>query len=297
MIKTLLIIIVVSIGCSIQNSGYSRAAAKGTVFTYRTPESQTDSRYQYDTQLLQLALESTVETDGAYRLVPSPVMNFARARSFIKSNSLPNFILKLSYEPDFENNNMAYVPFPVDLGIVGYRVCFAHPEVVEQLSHVDSLDKLRSFTHGQGTGWTDIGILRHNGFDVTEVANYESLFKMVSTRRFDLFCRGANELLDEFKAHEHIQNLSYDKAIAFFYPFPRFFYTNAANTEALDRISRGLAIAYNNGSLQKLWTRRYKESVDFVGLDQRRIFTLENPLIESLSVDYQRYFLNPLELK
>lgn len=216
-------LILAALGWIVLNSGYSFAETEPSVFTYRSPESDIDHRYRYDKQLLQLALDSTEATDGPYRLVPSPVMNAARAQSFVEKNTLPNLILKLSYNPAFEAHNMAFVPFPVDLGIVGYRVCFAHPEIVERVSQVESIDDLRKFRHGQGSGWADIEILRHNGFDVTGITSYESLFRMVAMRRFDLFCRGANELLDEFTEHKDIQGLSYDSSMALFYPFPRFF--------------------------------------------------------------------------
>lgn len=268
-----------------------------TVFTYRAPESGNDLRYDYDTRLLQLALENTVETDGPYKLVPSPVMNYARAHSYLKTNVLPNFIVKLSYDPAFEVSGFDFVPFPVDLGIVGYRVCFAHPDVVDELMGTDSLSGLRDFTHGQGVGWADTDVLRHNGLTVREVSSYESLFKMVANRRFDLFCRGANELLDELNMHRHIDNLSYDKSMVIFYPLPRFFYTNMANLRALKRIERGLLKAYENGSLQKLWSQYYQESVDFVELDKRKQFNLVNPLLEQLDVDFQHYFYDPTQKK
>jgi len=275
-------------------SNISALAAEATVFTYRAAESKNDFRYEYDTNLLKLALESTVDTDGPYRLVPSPNMNYARAHLYLKSNSLPNFIIKLSYNPDFEKRGLTFAPFPVDLGIVGYRICFANPEITEQLSGVSSLKELNIFTHGQGTGWSDLEILQYNGFTVREVSSYESLFTMVAARRFDLFCRGANEFLDELTAHRHVQNLSYDKTFALFYPIPRFFYTNQANSRAMDRIHRGLMRAHENGSLLRLWLKHYKASIDFAELGKRRIIHLENPLVKGLSVDYQKYFYNPL---
>lgn len=286
----ILIILIGFFCCFVQPCGVAFSATNATIFTFRRAESEKDLRYEYDNELLRLALESTIETDGPYQLVPSPIMNYARARAYISDNSLPNFIIKLSYEPRFESQGMAYAPFPVDLGIVGYRVCFANPEVAEQFSQAKTYNDLRNFNYGQGTGWADVEILRHNGFTVTEVSEYESLFRMVANRRFDLFCRGANELLDEMNMHQHIQNLSYDKSIALFYPLPRFFYTNATNTSALDRIHRGLINAYDNGSLQRLWRKHYQKGIDFVELDQRRIFILENPLIKDLKFDYQKYF-------
>lgn len=271
------------------------ALAKETLFTYRAPESDTDARYNYDTDLLRLALENTIDSDGPFRLVPSPRMNFARASTYLENNQLPNFIVKYSYQRDFESRNISFVPFPIDLGIVGFRVCFAHPEVVRQLAQVENIEDLKRFTHGQGVGWTDIEILRHNGFEVTTTTQYESLFLMVANRRFDLFCRGANELLEEFTLHKHIKNLSYDRTIAISYPLPRFFYTNSANKAALDRIHRGLLIAYNNGSLQELWLKHYKESIDFARLEHRKVFPIENPFVDGLEFDYSRFFYDPFK--
>lgn len=58
-----------------------------------------------------------------------------------------------------------------------------------------------------------------------EVAQCESLFVMAAGNRFDLFCRGANELRDEFESYEHIKGLAYDTSmqlpihsLAFFIP-------------------------------------------------------------------------------
>ena len=79
-----------------------------------------------------------------------------------------------------------------------------------------------------------------------------------------------------------------------YYPFPRFFYTNADNSDALDRIQRGLLRSYENGSLQKLWHKHYDQSIDFVELDQRRIFILDKPFTKRLQVEYQQYLFNPL---
>lgn len=288
-----IILLVIAYTLSLQFSVFCHATDEVPVFTYRAPESDKDLRYEYDTNLLRLALETTVESDGPYRLVSSPRMNYARAHSYLQSNKLANLILKLSYDPFFAEKGFDFVNFPVDLGIVGYRICFAHPETVEQLLEVDSIEELRKFTHGQGAGWADVAVLRYNNFDVSVVPEYESLFKMVAARRFDLFCRGANELHGELSMHQNIQNLSFDKSMIIFYPFPRFFYSNAANTKALDRIERGLLKSYKNGSMQKLWLEHYGHSIEFVGLDKRKIFTLKNPLIEGLKDDYKKYFYSP----
>ena len=101
--KHIRLILFIVLGWVIQNPEYSFSTQQVTVFTYRAPESKVDHRYEYDNDLLRLALENTVETDGPYQLVPSPVMNYARAHSYLELNSLPNLILKLSYAPVLED--------------------------------------------------------------------------------------------------------------------------------------------------------------------------------------------------
>jgi len=86
---------------------------------------------------------------------------------------------------------------------------------------------------------------------------------MVATGRFDLFARGANELLKEFGSHKKIKDLMYDKSIALYYPLPRFFFTAKSNTRAIKRIEEGLIAAYQDGSIEKVWKKQYGPSVSY----------------------------------
>lgn len=266
-----------------------------TVITYRTPESKTDSRYDYDTAVLDLALQKTVDSYGDYRLVPSPRMNFGRTMNYLKNNELENLVVKLSYSQSHPADSFSFAAFPIDLGIVGFRVCFISDDIKEELSHVDDIQTLKKYTHGQGVGWSDIDILRTNGMQVKATAPYASLFKMVALNRFDLFCRGANELLDEYQVHKNIPKLSYDEHFSLVYPLPRFFYSNSANKKVLLRIEQGLIKAHADGSLQTLWWRHYGDSIRFSKLEKRILFRLDNPLLEGLDESYQQYFFNPLQ--
>lgn len=266
-----------------------------SVFTYRAPESDSDHRYDYDTAALRLALEKTRQEYGPYRLEPSPAMTFPRAISAVSRNEYPNFFVKLSYEEEHvSQRNMTFAKFPVDLGIVGYRVCFTSPQSREKVKAAKSLDDLKKFSIGQGRGWADVEILRHNGFQVVEASNYENLFRMVANHRFDLFCRGTNELLDEYEAHRNIDNLTYDQTFSIAYPLPRFFFTHHSNKKTAERITEGLLAAFRDGSLQELWRKNYWNSINFVRLDKRRIYWLENPLLKGLGFNYRQYFFNPL---
>lgn len=268
--------------------------AEPTVFHYRASESKNDVRYEYDLAVLTLALEKTKDEYGGYSLVSTPSVTFPRAVEFARKGIYTNFFLKHSFEGKF-GNELVYVPFPVDLGIVGYRVCFTSAAGQEKLKNVESLEQLKALAHIQGSGWSDVEILRYNGFVVQEISGYENMFRMIAAGRSDLFCRGANEIFDEYQARKSISNLKYDSTMAIVYPLPRFFYTNAQNTEAAERVFQGLVLAYDDGSLVSLWESYYSENYSFSNLDNRRLFRIYNPLLEGLDTEYQKYFYGPLK--
>jgi hypothetical protein len=181
------------------------------------------------------------------------------------------------------------------LGIVGYRVCFTNKKNKSRLKNIKTIDDLRKFSHGQGQDWADVEILRHHGFTVVTAATYESLFNMVAMGRFDLFCRGTNELLDEYNAHKNMKDLTYDESFSLEYPLPRFFYSNKKNKELIARVQKGLVLAYNDGSLKRLWEKEYRKSIDFVNLKKRKIFHVDNPNLSDIKFEYKKYFYDPLK--
>lgn len=266
-----------------------------TIVWHRSPLDFGSFRYVYDIEVLRLALEKTRPAYGDYQLQAIPAGNFKRMLHTLRRNNYPNMLLEISYDKTLEDSGeLTYISFPIELGIIGYRVCFVNPAVKDRVSQVNSLDELRQYTMGQGVGWADIEILRHNGFRVTEVSNYTSLFRMVAGGRFDLLCRGVNELMMEYGQYQRIGNLTYDESFALVYRLPRFFYLHKKDAALKQRVEEGLKLAYGDGSLQALWRKHNWQSIEFTRLPTRKIFYLENPLIDGLPRDYERYFYNPL---
>lgn len=264
--------------------------AAETVFTHRIAESQGDTRPDYEVAVLRLALEKTQVEYGAFRLEGAPRINVTRSIHSIRTNSFSNFFYSLGYEAIYDSyKEMAYVPFPIDLGVLGYRTCFTSEPNLERLARITTLEELKTFTHGQGRGWVDAKILQHNGFKVIEVEQYDKLFKMVAADRFDLFCRGANEIKDEYDIRHTMKGIAYDRSVLIYYPMPIVLYTNVNNVEAIERVTKGIKKAYADGSLQKLWSLQHQASVDFAELGKRKIFRLENPFIKDINFNHEQY--------
>jgi len=272
-------------------------AASDFVVSYRTPviRNTTSTYHDYYTELLKLTLEKTRPTYGDYKMkgVP-PSTSLLRSLSDAVANTYPNLAIEVGYEEKLTDSGMlTYINIPIDGGIFGYRVCFTNAAIKEQLKKVNSVNDLRKYTIAQGVGWVDTEILRANGLTVVEISNFEGIFKMVAAGRIDLFCRGANQLQPEAEQFKSLTKLTYDESFVLVYPLPRFFYLNAKNTLAKERIQAGLQIAFKDGSLKALWNKHYQAGIEFSKLNQRKHIYLENPLLKNLPPDYKQYFIDP----
>ncbi|WP_052417522.1 hypothetical protein [Cellvibrio mixtus] len=268
------------------------------VVSHRSPYAPGDTHHLYSTALLQLALEKTRNDYGDFRLNPIPPRNYTRALKALVDNAYPNLVIETSYEQNLtQNSNLNFINFPMDLGVLGYRVCFMNPKLKKNGLKIDSLQQLSQYSFAHGVGWADTLIFRHNGLKVREIDNYDSIFLMVIGGRVDFFCRGVNEILGEVEQFSQLNNLVIDDHFMLVYPLPRFFYLNSKNVLAKERIEEGLKRAYMDGSLQTLWKAHYHTSLDYVRLKGRKIIALENPLLGNLNTRFTPDFIHLLDNK
>ena len=95
-----------------------------------------------------------------------------------------------------------------------------------------------------------------------------ALFELVAVGRADLFCRSVQEIGQELQAHAGVKGLALDDSLLLSYDLPQYLYTHAGNQVAIERISRGLRLAFADGSLQALM-RSYLQPSLARALDQR----------------------------
>ncbi|MES2823325.1 MAG: hypothetical protein V4732_06975 [Pseudomonadota bacterium] len=255
------------------------------------------SRDTYTSELIKLALEKTRAAHGEYKLLIASSLPHKRRVAVLQQNTFENAFTSFGYDEQWETSgNLTYVDFPVDLGILGWRICFTNKNIKEKVKMANSLADFRQFSIVQGVAWSDNTILRENGFHVIELDPYTSLFKMVASGRADLFCRGVNELPNEYKAYKNIGNLTYDESFLLAYKMPLFLYTNKANSIAKQRLEEGLKIAYADGSIKHLWLEKYKDSIEFSNIKQRKIIHLKNSTIDKAPKSYEKYLIDPATL-
>jgi hypothetical protein len=262
------------------------------VVSHRSPFTEGDKHHIYSTDLLRLALEKTRKEYGDFTMRPIPPRNYARALKAAVDDAYPNLIIETSYEQALTHHaKLDFINFPMDLGVLGYRVCFINPKLKASDKKIASLEDLRQYTFAHGVGWADTTIFRHNGLKVQEIDNYDGIFLMVVGGRVDFFCRGVNEILGEMEQFSQLKELTIDEQFVLVYPLPRFFYLNGKNKLAKKRIKLGLQRAYADGSLQALWKANFLPSLELVNLAQRKVIRLENPLLGDLDMSFVPDFM------
>ena len=269
-------------------SNHSRAEF---VVTYFLGENNFDT---YSYELLKLALEKTRNKYGDFTLIKTENIPNKRRFAILQQNALPNLVVMRGYQQKYDKSGeLTYINFPIDFGLLGWRICFVSPQSKAKIEAVKSLDELRRYSIVQGIDWTDNTILRENGFRVIELDGYQSLFKFVASGRADLFCRGVNELPGEFKAQKGIGNLRYNDSFVLTYKMPFFYYLNNASTLAKQRIQEGLLMGYQDGSVMHLWHNFFDTSIQFANIQNRRAFNLTNSAIDFAPKGYEKYLVDP----
>tara|TARA_R100000656_G_scaffold67598_1_gene51169 strand:+ start:82 stop:972 length:891 start_codon:yes stop_codon:yes gene_type:complete len=269
---------------------------KPLVITHKLPEFGDLKRKTFDRQIIQLALEKTQGKTGAFEMVPINIISRTHAITALNQNRYENFVMALSYEDILlEEGNLIYIPFPVELGALSYRICYANERLKDSIKNIDQLEQLKPHKLGVGEGWLDAKIMQQAGLQIVTGSNITSLFRMTQAGRADIFCPSPTEYFHEL-AVEKQTDLQLDNKLALYYPLPKFLFAHKNNQALLDRIQQGIEIAYKDGSYIKLWRSVYVRDLKRAKLNERHLIKLDNPFISTLPDDYKQYLFDPLNL-
>lgn len=188
------------------------------------------------------------------------------------------------------------IRFPLLKGLLGYRVNIINPAKQSKFSEVQTTADLQQLTFGQGNGWPDVGILRHNNLQVITTSKYESLFYMTEGGRFDGFPRGVLEPWLELQSHSEL-GLTVDKHLLMIYHLPFYFFVSPENTALADKIARGLELALANGKFDEYFLshRMISGSLARAQLKERKVFNLQNPTLPKLTPLHRRDYWFDIE--
>lgn len=253
------------------------------------------SKGSYFSDLLQLSLEKTKDDFGAFQIQPHADMNNLRAMTSVGNEKYPNPIVASSVDAQvLAFDDFAFIDFPVFLGMLGYRVCFV-PESDAARIQPKSLEQLRHFKMGLVKTWPDLDVLQHNQIQLEFAPTKQSLYLMTSRSRVDVFCRGIIEISPEEPLRRGVDNLTLDTSFAMYYDLPFFFYTHKDNDALIKRIETGLLRAYKDGSLKLIWERYFRESINLIKFENRKLIVLDNPnmALDGKQYNFRKYFYKP----
>jgi ABC-type amino acid transport substrate-binding protein len=235
-------------------------------------ESGTDTRGNYPYMLLQLVLS---KAGGNYEAGHADrVMLQGRALVQLEQNQGIDVVATMT-SADREKRLLP-IRIPLDKGLLGWRVFLVRSQDKDKFESVTSLDQLRRMRAGQGHDWPDAAILRANGMNVTVNSSYDALFQQLSAGRFDFFPRSANEVIAEQRRHP---GLEIEPRIALHYPAATYFFVNRNNTALAADIERGLRLAMQDGSFDRLFEATFSDMLRQLDLGRRITLELDNPFL------------------
>ncbi len=236
----------------------------------------------YQHSALILALEKTIPTHGTYTMnyVKEP-MNAKRAKVEIKKGNYPNLIAS-SVGNTAEFEQFSYAPFPLELGLLGYRLPIHHINNAAVYSTFNSIEQLNALRILQGVGWFDSKILKENGFSQVIEVKDEVFGKMLLADRVDLYFSSLSDI------NTHLSDtIVLNKSFVLYYHSPRFYIASKKNSAIIERIYHGLTLAFNDGSLEKLLNDYFSKALLNIDLKKTKVIKLENSRIKNID---ERYF-------
>ena len=248
-------------------------------YVYNAPESPSDTRYAYHWKILQTALEKTRANYGPYVLEPSRVMSERRQTYELTNATGLLTVMYLSTTPELEQT-LIPVRIPVDRNLGGYGILLIRKQDRPRFDSVRTLDDLKRFSIGQGLGWIDIGILQRTGFRVVTGSSYEGLFEMLANGRFDVFLRGAVEIVDEFEQRrKSLPDLDIEPNLILYYPLPMYFWfpKTPEGQRLAARAEAGMRKMIADGSYDRIFSEYQDYKIRRLKLQQRRIIRIGNP--------------------
>jgi hypothetical protein len=245
------------------------------------PEAPGDTRYDHYWQLLAQALTTTEPDFGPFTLREASLpMTEPRALAELEAGRSTITVLVHGNVADYEQRLLP-IRFPLDKGLLGYRVFLIRSDMQPKLDLVGGLDDLRRYSIGQGRDWGDVTILRAAGLTVVEGTSYEGLFPMLAAGRFQLFSRSVVEVEEELaRIKPDHPELGIERHLMLFYPLTRYFYVSRSPTgdELARRISTGLERMLKIGLFDRMFDAFKSRFDGQIGFRDRLLMRIANPL-------------------
>lgn len=250
---------------------------------------KTESRQQYEREILEAALNATNESHGQWQLQESltdyPLA--ADEASVFRSKGFDIFGT-VAGNTKLANEKKILIPLPLMKGLLGYRILIIRAADKEKFAAIKSAPQLQQLRMGIPSTWADAELFRQNGYKVEEKGSFDDLFTRLENNEFDYVTFGANEVTSVFNERAAKSGkLMVDSSLLVFYPFPLVFYVNPDNKVLAERVAQGLQIISSNGELDNIFNRYFAADLKTVNLPARAMIRLKNPILPTEMADFK----------
>ena len=251
------------------------AEAATWTITYPRPIDDSDARAQYPIALLKLALD---KTGVNYELRPSDrILLTGKAMRQLRENREVNVVWSMTDSQ--REKELTPIRIPIAKGLIGLRVFVINQNKKAKFDDVLSLTDMRKLVPIQGEEWPDTKILQANGFNVFTVPEFREAYDMIKQGKGDFFPRSVMEVDAELEAEGRRNNFYLEPSMALYYPTAMYYFVSGSNKTLANLIETGLNRAIDDGSFDALFESTYAPILESLEVDERKIFTLENPLL------------------
>ena len=250
---------------------------------------KTQSRQQYEREVLEAALSATVVSHGQWQL-QEDLTDYPLAAdeaSVFRSKGFDIFGT-VAGNAKLADEKKTLIPLPLMKGLLGYRILIIRAEDKAKFAAIKSAQQLQKLRMGIPKTWADAELFRHNGYMVEEKGSFDDLFERLENNEFDYVTFGANEVSGVFSERAAASGkLVVESSLVVFYPFPLVFYVNPDNKILAERVTSGLQAISSNGVLDTIFKRYFDADLIAVDLPSRTMIRLKNPILPSEMADFK----------
>lgn len=267
------------------------AVASGGARTVNLPSNSTnpDPQLAYVADLVRLALAKVGDLADV-RMVPLE-MQQSRSMSELLAGRASFDLMWSMTTVQREQSGLRVIRFPIDRGLLGWRLLLVTNANLKRWRRVSSLDDVRQYVAGQGHDWPDVQILKANGLPVVTTHNYDALFRMLKVGRFDYLPRSILEVDAELAEDRHPE-LKVVPDLMLRYPAAAYLFVSPNQAALADDLARGMRLAADDGSFQALFRSYFGQLLEAHLVQPSRVLQLKNP-DNSIKLESSDLFLQP----
>lgn len=291
--KTMLLYLLAVAGLCTAAATAAPIAAIDSPMVYRYWDwSITKSRDDYQVAALTLALEKTRASHGSYEVIrvkqplsSSRALREIQTGEIINLHAAPALVRDNTLTPVTEDVSLA-IEIPLMGGLLGYRQLIVRKDKLEQFQQITDPEQLKTLVAGQGRNWEDVYIYRHNGYPINDDGDYLALVHMLIAQRFDYLPMSFIEVKNVLTQAETPEQLAIVDNLLLYYPLPVYFYVSKKYPQLAERLEKGLQIARDDGSLDRLLNDHFAEKINLLKKRNLKLLILENPSVpESMGLN------------